>query len=227
MSSISCNNLEGEILEEYSCSGALVCCDRERILETCAEQEGEICSSGETCRGGTTVDASDLGIGESCCLVGSCEEVQEISDCELSGGVCRLYQCDENEEESFEDCEISSEVCCVKETRVQRSYVGIIVFGVLIVLVILGIVFREKLRPLWLKLKSKFGKGKGKPGPGVGPGMPPRFPPPGMGRIPPGRPIPGRPGFPGPRRMPVRRPPARPSGGELSDVLKKLKEMGK
>ncbi len=212
MSSISCSEAGGNVLDYY-CAGTYVCCSKELKEETCYEKGGEICTEDETCDG-TKVDASDLRNGEICCI-GSCEEKKEpkISDCELVGGICRI-SCYKDEEEIFESCEITSDVCCVKKEK--KSYVGIIILGILIFLVILGIIFRKKLRELWFKLKSKRGKG----GPTTtGFGGP-------------------RPGFPPPRPLLRTRAPARPPmrtaqkitpkpHKEFDDVLKKLKEMGK
>ena len=84
----------------------------------------------------------------------------------------------------------------------------------LIILVILGIVFKDKLRHFWFRIKSK---GKFRPGPK------------GSGMIFNGRPAPPRRMVPQRKTIPVRRvlPRARKTDGELSDVLKKLKEMGK
>ena len=85
----------------------------------------------------------------------------------------------------------------------------------LIVLVVIGILFRDKLREFWFRMKS----GKSKPGPKPGPPTHPQARP-----------------YPMERRilLPTHqeaRPPARraPSGAqkELDSVLKKLKEMSK
>ena len=73
------------------------------------------------------------------------------------------------------------------------------------------------IRPVWFKLKSKFGKSK----PGPRPGFPPT--PPGM--LPQRRVTPRR-ILPPAQRKPVRRPVGKPKK-EMDDVLKKLKEMGK
>ncbi len=226
MSTLNCNNAEGEILADYYCSGVSICCSEELIQETCSVQQGEICSSDEYCKDGASIDASDLDIGEICCLGGTCEEVEEgeISECESIGGICRIYECNDNEEESSRSCDSTSQICCVKKSP-KGSYLGIIIFSILIVLVILGIVFKKQLKQLLLKIKSKFRrKGRGLRGP--------------AGPRPPGRP----PGFPPRRVMPRRMPLAqmrapgrprrvgRPAGkpkGELDNVLKKLKEMGK
>jgi len=235
ISTLSCNNAGGEILEDYYCPGVSICCSKELIQETCSAQGGEICDSNEFCEDGASVDASDLDIGEICCLGGTCKEVEEgeISECESIGGICRIYECNDNEEESPRSCDSTSQICCVRKSP-KGNYTGIIIFGILIFLVVLGIVFRKQLRKLLLKIKSKFGrKGKGLRGPAR------PYPP---GRPPGPRPLGRPPGFPPrrimPRRMPSTqmRPPGRPRRvgrpagkpkGELDDVLKKLKEMGK
>lgn len=228
ISTLSCNNAGGEILEGYYCSGVSICCSEELIQETCSAQQGEICSSDEICEDGASIPASDLDIGEICCLGGTCEEVEEeeISECESVGGICRIYGCNDNEEESSRSCDSTSQICCVKKS-LKGNYTGIIIFSILIILVVLGIVFKKQLRQLLLKIKSKFrgkGRGPGRPaGPGPrSPGRPPGFPP---RRIMPRRMPSAQMRAPGrPRR--VGRPAGKPKG-ELDDVLKKLKEMGK
>src|SRR3989338_5334576 len=67
---------KGNVLPGYACSGAFVCCSTEPEVLTCAQQEGEICNSGQTCKGtgSLTVDASNLNSGEICCLEGTCSE---------------------------------------------------------------------------------------------------------------------------------------------------------
>lgn len=219
MSAMTCQEIGGEKLDYY-CFGAYVCCDREQVLETCAEKEGEICESGETCSG-TTVDASDLDYGETCCIGGDCEEPQPESECEQYDGICRSYECEEDEEEASYTCDDYGDICCVeKAPKPERNYWWIWVLLLLIVLVVLGIVFKDKLKAFLRKIKSKFGKSK--PGRGViqKPKFPPRMPPPG-GRVMPRRILPPT------QRRSVRRPAAARPKGEMSDVLKKLKEMGK
>ena len=94
---------------------------------------------------------------------------------------------------------------------------------VLIILVVLGIIFRDRLRILWFRMKSG-----GKPKPGSGP-RPPYAPQyfPGyqrpMMRVPERRIL-------MPTQQPLRKPIAKVKSGaqkELDEVLKKLKEMGK
>lgn len=230
MSGLDCVESGGEVLNDYSCSGTFSCCTQQKVIPTCSEQGGEICSSDESCvDGGTTVSASDASSDEVCCVSGSCEVVEQepsVNECEAAGGTCRI-SCNSGEEESYQACEFSNDKCCIQETG-GGSYWWLWVLGILIILVVFGIIFRDKLRKVLFKIRSKFGKGKGKkgpkgPGPGRprGPGRPPGRPPSGP-RPPLGPASPGQ--GPAPRKRPTR---TTSSQGEVNDVLKKLKEMGK
>lgn len=221
----------GEILSGYDCSGVLRCCDIPRQVETCFDLGGEVCNSNQECVGGTTPPVDDTSFGEVCCVGGSCVTPIQETECESSGGTCKSFDCSDNEESAFFSCETSSQTCCVPKSSSNGDgfplYVWILVG--LIILVIIGIIFRNKLRPYFLRFKSKFGRrSKGPRGHGPGrPGFPPLMPShggPHRGRpprriLPPGahRPHPGR-TPPGPKPK---------KSGELDDVLKKLKEMGK
>ena len=221
-------NCDAEILSSYSCSGSFVCCSQEKTLETCFEQRGEICNSNQNCAGigSIIVGASDLSLGQLCCVSGSCQEVSpeipDVSSCESFGGTCRVNGCFDGEKEDFGlSCDFSTDVCCIKEAEPEKtSLLWVWILLGLIVLVVLGIIFRDKLRPLWFRIKSGFGRGR------KGPRRPP---PPGMHH-----PLGRRPLF--RRRMPRRIVPVnqklskklpRKSQGEIDDVLKKLKAMGK
>jgi len=235
MSGIDC---EGQTLSGYSCSGVYKCCDTEKKKETCGEMNGDICNSAQNCVGGRTEEAFGLEYGESCCIGGVCKKPEQVeeSECEYYGGTCKS-SCGSDEEENNDNCDSSSDVCCVEKTSSPKSegksYFWIWVLLVLILLAVLGIVFRDKIRPYWFRIKSKFGKGrKGGEDSGFGFRGPGRRPPPGSGFLP--SPL---------RRMPQRRIPLRQGEmqresagrrpaekqkpkGELDDVLKKLKEMG-
>tara|TARA_Y100000310_G_C20675309_1_gene812700 strand:+ start:686 stop:2416 length:1731 start_codon:yes stop_codon:yes gene_type:complete len=212
-------NCAGEVLSGYDCSGAFVCCSEDVILKICSEQGGEICNSNQNCVGvgSLEVDSAGLSAGQACCTSGTCQEPQTtVSSCESSGGACRVSGCLENEEKTFESCDFSSDVCCVQKTTEKGSYFWIWVLFILIVLVVLGIIFRDKLRPYWFMIKSKFDKFKSsKSAPAIGPGTPPP------------RTSPLRRVVPHAEKRPLRRMPMRKSQGEVDDVLKKLKEMGK
>ena len=218
-SQLSCS---GQVLD-YSCSGAFVCCSEDTALQTCSEQTGEICSSNQICSGtrSSTTSASGLSSGQVCCLNGACQEPTTTpSACEAIGGECRVNTCLSGEEKNFESCEFRSDVCCVPEKKTETNYFWVWLFGILIILVILGIVFKEKLRPYWIRIKSKFGKfgSKGKFS------QSPRSPPPGaipgntLRRVQPRR-VSGSVGRHGSTKQRPR--------GEIDDVLKKLKEMSK
>ncbi len=213
-------NCAGEVLSGYDCSGAFVCCSEDVILKTCSEQEGEICNSNQNCVGvgSLTVDSSGLSAGQVCCASGTCQEPQiTVSNCESSGGECKVSGCLENEENNFESCSFSSDVCCVQKTTEKGNYFWIWILFILIVLVVLGIIFRDKLRPYWFRIKSRFDKFRGsKSAPKqIGPGTPPP-------RMTPLRRI-----IPHAGKRPLRRMPRAKSQSEVDEVLKKLKEMGK
>jgi hypothetical protein len=225
LSSLSCGEAGGEALEGYSCSTG-ICCSQDLTFPTCAEQDGTVCNSGEVCEGGSTAGASDLLSGQICCIAGTCNEPsQEISDCELAQGVCRASSCRSGEQEIFESCDFSSDVCCIPGTSGGKSYWWIWVLSILIILAVLGIIFREKLKRLWFRIKSKFkkgGKGPQRPGPRGPPGPPPFGP----GMTP--RPV-RRVTSPIPKKATTKKIPGRSrrSQTELDTVLKKLKDIGK
>ena len=219
-------NCAGEILSDYSCSGAFVCCTEERTF-TCFEQDGEICNSNQNCAGvgSLTVEASDLSTGQACCVSGTCQEPVQVesSACELVSGECRVSGCLENEEETSAACDFSSDFCCVQKPDKETNYFWVWVLGLLIMLVILAIVFRDKLRPYFIRIKSKFGGSK----PSVskkGPRPPPSHSP----RLIQRRPETRRMAPPHQKRRHIPRiiPRAKPRG-EIDEVLKKLKDMSK
>jgi hypothetical protein len=233
-SCVSQINCAGGVLSGYDCSGAFVCCSEGIILETCSERGGEICNSNQNCigTGSLEVSSSDLSHGQACCLSGVCQESQDttsstsFSQCEVAEGTCRINNCHDSEKEISESCDFSSDICCVgKTSEAGKSYLWVWILFFLIVLVVLGIIFRDKLRPYWLRIKSKFSKfsrNKGSsassPTP-IGPGTPP------PGGFPLRRVMPRRTHQAGKR--PLRRMPRAKSQGEVDEVLKKLKEMGK
>ena len=195
-----------------------VCCDKEKASQTCAELGGEVCDSSEDCDGFQEYGASDLLSSESCC-VGTCEEQIIItqSECEQNLGTCEDTACESGKKENLNYlCNDVSQYCCMQKS--EKSFWWLWVLGILIVLIALGIVFKDKLKDFYDKFTTK------KPAPK--PGMPPR-----MHEIPQRRltrVIPGWRIFPQQQHHPQspRRPiPQRKS--ELDDVLKKLKEMGK
>lgn len=227
MSGINCG---GSILNAYDCDGFKKCCDKEQSLETCSDLKGDICNSNQQCTGGDSENTFDLDSGQTCCVGGACEEKATVSfTCESSGGICRIGDCNSNEEISSETCEYNDK-CCIEKTTKEKNYlwIWILILLILIALAAIAIVKKDKVREYWFRLKSKFKK------------TPPS--PPARGR--PGRPIrrsvtpaatqrrlmQGK--APPTRQSVVKRPSriARPSSkapSEINDVLKKLKDMGK
>lgn len=209
MSSASCTDASGTVLTDYTGCFTNVCCNKAAPLETCSEQNGELCNSDESCLGGSHVSSSDASGGKFCCVSGTCGTQQQSSECESNGGYCKST-CSSDEQYSSYSC--NSGNCCIQKTAGGNTLL-IVILSVLIVLVIIGIIFRKKLRMFFSKLK--FGRGKTKPSPGG-----PRFPP--SQRVYPGaiqRRI-----LPSQARTPVRRPQGK---SEFDDILKKLKEIGK
>jgi hypothetical protein len=210
MSQMTCSDIEGEVLTSYGgCFGTSICCSKEKALESCSAQGGEICASGEECSV-STVEASDTSV---CCL-GDCKEVGEVEtpECELQGGSCKSYCSDEEKQISY-SCP-SPDICCT--AKKTSGVLIIVILTILIIFTVIGIIFRKKLRELFFRFKSKFQGGKGKPSTGRPPTTPPSmsvYP----GAIP-RRVIPNQ-------RTPIRATPARKT--EFDDVLKRLKEIGK
>ena len=213
MSSYSCvMEASGSILNDYYCGAGFVCCSAGITFDPCSVQGGTICFEGETCSGGTTAVASDTELGQECCIGGTCAvSTADEYDCESSGGICRMYGCEDGEDESTSYTCAYGDSCCFESTFYdepageKKSTVWIWILLILIILVVLGIMFKDQLRRFLFRAKPGGGKRR-RPGPGF-----PR-PAPLTGR-------PGRPPGPGPR--PSRRP-----KGEIDDVLKKLKQMG-
>jgi hypothetical protein len=214
----SCTSLfscEGTVLQHDCNSG--VCCSETPQQETCAEQEGEICSSGETCSG-TTPPSSDSGI---CCL-GSCNPLPSSNECQTKGGICD-NKCEDDEDKVSFTCE-GSDICCVAKSDSSEEGFGItwiVVLSILILIVLLLIVFRRKIQ---LALFKRKGPSRPSSQRGLPPGGRPPFPP-GRG------PIPLR--GPGPRRV-VRRGPqtlhlrkSSKSDKEMEETMRRLKEISK
>lgn len=228
ISTRECDTAGGDELSG-SCIRPNICCSEDKVTKSCAEWGGDVCTSEEGCTGGRDERdiSNELDFGEFCCVDGTCEVQNEpiiSTECELQFGSCRV-SCGDGKKQADYDCS-GSNICCVTDFPSKTNYTIIWILGILVILVILGIVFRDKLRRLLVRFKSRGGKSKLRPG---GPfSMPPpssRMP---MRRSP--RRMPprmGGPRPPGPGRFPLRRPPARKKPGELDSVLKKLKEMGK
>jgi hypothetical protein len=176
MSDASCSALNGTTLTAYGgCLGTNICCDKEKKLETCSDEGGTLCDSGEQCLGGNDISSSDSSSSKLCCVDGTCG-VQETTPCETNSGSCRS-SCLDNEEVSSDSCSATT-ICCMEKEQ-TASYLWLIIVGILLVLVLIGFVFRKKLRELFMRFR--FGKGSGKPAVGG-----PRFPPTSSSRLYPG-----------------------------------------
>lgn len=201
--------------KSYDCSSFTdICCDTPIAVETCEEMSGIICESGKECSG-ITHTTSD----SSACCFDSCITPEKVHDCETNAGVCEAFECGEGYvENSNYQCEYPGDVCCIKKEK-PKSHLLLWILIVLIVLVTLGIIFRNKLREFWLRLKSGKSRPKESPGPF------PRFPPPSSAphRIMPRQILPPA------HHYPSSHIPARKSekGGEFDEVLKKLKDMSR
>lgn len=217
ISDISCSEAGGQVLD-YSCSGLNVCCSKDKLAQTCSDVGGEICeSSTEECNGYSDYSVSGLGADEICCL-GSCQEKAPPStdSCTQNGGVCRVGGCLSTEKEDFfYSCSFSDETCCLVKTEKKGGSAWIWILSILIILTIIGIIFREKLREFYSEFQEKFKRKPSKPQEREMP----------YHRMPPRRIIPSH-GLPMQRRPVISgRTPEKKS--ELDEVLKKLKEMGR
>ncbi len=220
LSSTACSGAGGSQLN-FDCAGMSVCCNKNKLLESCFNQGGEVCNSDKFCSGGTTVEASDVESGEECCIGGICTISIEQSECVAAAGTCRT-SCNDGEVELDQSCDSFSDVCCAEEgnsfTGKNYLWIWILSLAILIVLVVMGFLYKDKLKAYWV---SFTGKGKSSSQPRGGPFMPPSFPSFPPRGLPPRRIIPSSTPVPQRRPMPVKKT------NEMDDVLKKLKDMGK
>jgi hypothetical protein len=229
------SDCSGDILTNYSCEGIVVCCDTEPAPQTtCFGEGGEICNSNQYCSQGNEQFTPDLTYGETCCIGGTCELKNNsngggngggnnLASCESKGGECKFSSCDEGYKETdLYSCEYSTDICCIEDNSSSGgSYWWLWVLGVLIILLVLAIVFKDKIKEIILKIQTKRG---GKPsgnnvrrGP---PGIPPRY------QRAPLRPLVQRKVLP-PQRKPLLRKSVKTPPKELDEVLRKLKDMSK
>ncbi len=222
-----CLDSGGTILRDLECTNFRnVCCTKRFADATCDEKRGLICASNQRCTGRLEPSADG-----SCCLEGACENIKQENLCAISGGICKT-SCSDNEESSTENCPDSGDICCIEkiieepEQKTGISKIWIAIFIVLILLLILGIIYRHRIQS-WL-YSRKGGKGAGLVR-GGGPRLPPGASP---GMMMP-RPMP-RYGPPG-QRGPVRSGPMlrqtkgvkSPEDKEMEETMKKLREMSK
>ncbi|MCU0641970.1 MAG: hypothetical protein MUF61_00090 [archaeon] len=221
-----CVNANGTVQYGYECLGAgLSCCSVKVAQQTCTQKGGMVCTIEQTCDG-RLESASD----GSCCLGGACiAAVSPITEtCGGAGGICK-DSCESNEEYlSVETCGQATQICCRTKAG-SLMWLWIILLIILIALVVLGIIYRDKVKIWWFKFKEKFKKKPAQPPAGGLPAA--RILPPGMARPPmvgAPRPPMGYPMRPMPapaRAVPPRQPTAKDR--EMEETLKKIKEIGK
>jgi hypothetical protein len=104
-SELSCTYDDGNIFNNYFCSGSFVCCDVGIKEQTCSDASGIVCKSNENCVGGIDTPTSDLTSGEICCVGGTCEAggTGDLSACQNNGGSCRS-SCFSGESTMNENC---------------------------------------------------------------------------------------------------------------------------
>lgn len=219
ITSAECSAAGGNVLQNYTGCFTDICCDKPQIVESCSQMSGQICGSGQICSS-STVSASDTNY----CCTGTCQTQQaQTYTCESNGGSCR-GSCLDGETESY-DYSCSSGYCCIQKTS-SINILLIVILSILIILVLLGIIFRKKIQIFFSNMKSGKGKPPARPmGPRpMGP-PPPRFPPSSQTLYPGAVP---RRIFPPQQMVPMRRPiPQNSQNKEVDEVLKKLKEIGK
>ncbi len=186
------------------------CCTSENI-KSCFEYSGKECLTTETCVGNSR-KATDT----SSCCTGECKPIPQETECEKNFYTC-MDQCSEFQEPiTTYSCD-TPQVCCRTKTTQQSSswWLWILVILIIAVLTAIAYIFRNKLKLLLFRIKSRFKKDKGKGGPSSrgGPSMPPR------------------PGF-----SPIRRPQppvaqmqqkSQHRDTAMSETFKKLKEMSR
>ena len=215
----TCSDIGGSVYEQYSCSSN-VCCSKEALAQSCSSQNGQVCSSGESCSG-TAVQSSD----GSCCL-GSCTIASQADACQQAGGSC-YSSCTESEEQIPETCSDSGTVCCKSKSTETSSGTNwtlwIIIFVILIAIVVTAILFRNKIKLSMFRKNqqsSNSGYHTGLPPGGRPPFPPSRGPVPMQSRAPP-RFIPSN------NAVPQRRPGQSSTDSDMDETMRKLKEMSK
>ncbi|MEK6928905.1 MAG: hypothetical protein AABW65_03040 [Nanoarchaeota archaeon] len=204
-----CTKAEGKILQNFQCVGFGVCCSIKLAKPGCSEQKGIICENNQKCDG-RTVPSSDSGI---CCL-DACLN-QEKNNCELFDGICR-NSCEKDEAKDDSYSCTAEKICCKKSVeKPKTSKTWIYVLIILIALIIIAIIFRNKIR-IWL-FKMK---GKAEITPIRRPSVPPNF---GIRRTAPNIHIQRAIG----QRPVLQKRTLTPKEKEVEDTLRKLKEMSK
>ena len=196
--------------EPYECSGfGDVCCRRPIQEQTCVEQGGSFCESGQSCSR-SVVEAEK----PDCCL-GSCITDEQPKDpCPSTAGYSCKNACgtDENYMSSY-TCAGSIKCCYKQATTESGSKLWLIILlVVLIILVFLAILFRNQLQVWWFRMKNGVSSKRG-PGPSSRPLV-----------VPPYRPVPPRPVM---QRQFRPSPRSGEKDKEFEETMRKLKDMSK
>jgi len=208
-----CTAANGTLIVDKTCTNwRESCCSVDVQLPSCPAAGGNICDYGEICDGNEVPSQE----GGKCCI-GTCSipipPIQET--CSDVEGTCRT-SCDDNEEADYaQNCTSTTEICCVAK-KGGISWIWIILLVILVALVAVGIIYRDKLRLWYYKFKGRAkavtvarpAAPAGARGPIVSGGMIQRVPPisPAAARRPLGRPLSAR-------------------DKEMEETLKKLKEI--
>lgn len=153
----SCLLAGGIMQNEFSCYGGLECCSVKSLdKQTCSAQNGIVCSSNQRCDGRTGASSSG-----TCCF-GSCvvtsQQNEDSNICE-SGfyGSCKST-CASDEYDSGFSCSTPGQLCCSSSSQSSEDGGSIwwIVFllGILVILAIIGIVYKDKLKMWWFKMQN-------------------------------------------------------------------------
>ncbi len=186
-----------------------ICCSVKIPQKTCTDAKGFVCKENEECLG-TPIDVSGSGL---CCQV-ACTPKSEPSTCPSSGS-CK-NSCGSDEDKSSSATCSEGKLCCLPKTVEPPSgpnWLLILILIGLIALVIIAIIYRDKLRVAWYSWRHQV---KTNP---INRGSPPAFAP----RIGPGPRAP--PGYPRPIARPMMKPRAAEKDKEMDETFRKLKEM--
>lgn len=219
----ACSAVGGETLRNYACSGfSQVCCSK-NTLQSCSNLLGEICSSGKDCS-----STSRISLEGDCCLGECIDPVITTNACEEEDSTytCRS-SCLASQEEVSYSCGSGSEVCCARKPEEPSSGIPLWIWfliGILILLIVLAIVFRDRIKVYIYKKKGGESSNASIQRPPFSPsssrpGFPPLTRPVSMA----GRPMPSS-----RRPMPPQGSGVRPAGNpSAQNTLDRLKQMSK
>ncbi len=195
----------------YFCPSLSTTCCTSENLKSCSEYNGRECLTTEVCVGNSR-KATDI----TQCCTGECKLKSQETECEKNFYTC-MDQCSEFQEPLTTYSCNAPQICCRTKITPESSswWIWILIILIIAVLAAIAYIFRDKLKLLWFRIKTRFKKDGGpKSSSSRGrPGMPPR------------------PGFPPIRRQyppvaPVKRP-QQLQDDSMSETFKKLKEMSR